>query len=346
MGVTGVSALEINVGSMAEIGPGKPIELVLVLDNTGSMSGAKLTALKSSATLLVDMILDSTNSDQNTKIALVPFSEHVNVGMSNRSANWIDVPADYTETKNVCSNSYPDRVDTNCHTETRTSSTDGVPYTYEANVCDTDWGEPVQTCSDKTYTYEWKGCVGSRDYPQNTNDQGYNLDKVPGLLNVWCRDPITPLTDDKTVITAGIDAMSASGNTYIPAGLAWGWRAVSSVKPYNEGKPHAAFKDINGAKAIVLMTDGENTRSPNYPDNWGNDVALANTLTTELCDNIKAEEIRVYTIAFEVTDTTTKSMLEGCATASDHYFDADSAAELETAFSTIAGQLSQLRLTK
>ncbi|MGI9512970.1 MAG: pilus assembly protein TadG-related protein, partial [Anderseniella sp.] len=174
MGVTGVTDMDVNVNSMAELAPGKPLELVLVLDNTGSMSGNKLTALKDSANLLVDKVLVD-NSE--TKIALVPFSEHVNVGMSNRNANWIDVPDDYSVTENDCDNTYPDRVDSNCRTETRTGTNDGVPYTYETQVCDTDYGDPVQVCTDETTDYEWKGCVGSRNYPLNTQDQDYVLNK-------------------------------------------------------------------------------------------------------------------------------------------------------------------------
>lgn len=44
------------------------------------------------------------------------------------------------ETKTVDVYTYPNRVDTNCRQETRTGSNDGVPYTYEATVCDTVWG--------------------------------------------------------------------------------------------------------------------------------------------------------------------------------------------------------------
>ncbi len=53
------------------------------------------------------------------------------------------------DTKTVDVYTYPNRVDTNCRQETRTGSNDGVPYTYEATVCDTVLGDPVITPTNK-----------------------------------------------------------------------------------------------------------------------------------------------------------------------------------------------------
>ena len=214
MALAGYNDLDINVSSKAGIAPGRPLELALVLDNTGSMSGSKLIALKDAANLLVDQILGETSNKKQTKIALVPFANYVNVGLANRNAPWIDVPNDYSETSNKCSNTYPDKVKSNCRMETKTGTNDGVPYTYEKQVCDVDYGDPVEVCEDKTKNYTWRGCVGSRDYPMNVKDESYNLDRVPGLLNINCSEPITALTGDKLVIGAGIDAMDANDNTY------------------------------------------------------------------------------------------------------------------------------------
>ena len=348
MSAAGISTLDIGVSSQAETGPGRPLEIALVLDNTGSMSGAKLTSLKDSANILVDKLLENASDPKSkTKVALVPFANYVNVGMANRNASWISVPDDYTDTTNSCWNTYPDQTGCSSTTTATTCTSDGVPYSCNSTTTQcTSWGDPVQVCQDQTNTYAWQGCVGSRDYPLNVGDDSYNTTNVPGLLNVWCSEPITPLTDDKAVIAAKIDEMSASGSTYIPAGLSWGWRVLSKSHPYNEGKTYNEVKDEGGIKAIVLMTDGANTRSPQYPDHWGSDVTLANTLTQELCTNVKNEDIAVYTIAFEVADTDIKDLLQGCATEPGYYFDAANSAQLSSAFEAIAGQLAQLKLTK
>ena len=67
--------------------------------------------------------------------------------------------------------------------------------------------------------------------------------------------PIVPLTTSRSVVEAGIDAMTASGSTVIPEGLAWGWRVGSASVPFTEGSGNA---DGFWRKVIVLMTDGEN----------------------------------------------------------------------------------------
>ncbi len=344
MQVAGYSEMDVGVTSFAEIGPGMPLEIVLVLDNTGSMSGAKLTALKDASKKLVGKVLDDPKA--RVKVALVPFSNYVNVGLGKRNNSWIDVPADYSTSSNSCWNTYPDKKVIECHKETRTRTNDGVSYSYEKNVCTYDYGDPVQKCSSYTRNYTWRGCVGSRDYPGNVNDDIYNFSKIPGLLNINCSKPVTALTKTQSDIIAGIDAMNASGSTYIPAGLAWGWRVLSHEKPFSEGKRYKQMKDEGGIKAVVLMTDGANTKSSTYPYHTGSDVALANQLTAELCTNIKAQKISIYTIAFEVTDSTIKNLLQQCATNTGMYFDAGSSSALTKAFDSIAGQLTQLRLTK
>ena len=69
-------------------------EVALVLDNTGSMGvDGKLDALKVAANNFIDTMIKRSGNDP-VKIGIVPFSTHVNVGLSNRSASWISVPDD------------------------------------------------------------------------------------------------------------------------------------------------------------------------------------------------------------------------------------------------------------
>jgi Putative Flp pilus-assembly TadE/G-like len=76
---------EVNLGSRA-------LDLALVLDNTGSMSGTKLANLKASAKGLIQ-ILESEKADYaSLRVGVVPFSEYVNVGAGNKSASWINRP--------------------------------------------------------------------------------------------------------------------------------------------------------------------------------------------------------------------------------------------------------------
>ncbi len=344
LSVTGRRVIPINVVSEAKVAPPRALEAVMVLDVTNSMKGDKLAALKDAARDLVDTVMPDTGD--SVKFGVVPFSQYVNIGVSRRGAPWLSVPADYSVTNYSCRNTYPDAKKSNCRTVARTCMNDGVPYDCSSEVCDWDYGEAVEVCGDRTSTYKWRGCVGSRNYPLNVQDGDYNSNPVPGLLNIYCPAEVLPLTSVKAQVKSKISALAVQGDTYIPSGLAWGWRLVSSTDPFSEGQSYESFEVESGIKSIILMTDGANTRSPAYPSHAGTNATLANSLTRDLCDNIKAKKIVVYTIAFEVTDSTILDLLRGCATDPANFYDASDSAKLADAFEAIGDQLQRLALSK
>ena len=346
MQIAGTKEIDISVRSEVIFGIGSA-EVALVLDATDSMAGSKISTLKTAAKDLVDVLYSTPQADKNVKVAVVPFARYVNVGLGNRYASWIDVPADYSQTNYVCTKHKPIIDKQGCRTETGTGSKDGVPYTYNYEVCDSyTYGPEEEKCGDQTSSYKWNGCVGSRANPLDTKDDSYTT-RIPGLLNTWCPPAISPLSKSKSSIKSDIDAMTTSGDTYVPSGLAWGWRVLSNKAPYDEA---ANDPDIDPSsppvKYLVLMTDGANTRSPNYPDHNGNDATKANTLTTQLCNNIKADKVHVFTIAFEVSDTTIKDLLQNCATSTADFFDASNGTQLLSAFKSIGESMTQVRLHK
>jgi Flp pilus assembly protein TadG len=192
----------------------------------------------------------------------------------------------------------------------------------------------------------WSGCVGSRKYPFNVQDNEYDVVRVPGVNGATCPDTLIPLTDDADVLKDKIDDLKASGWTYIPSGAMWAWSILSPQAPFTEGVPYGQLKTLNGTKALMIMTDGDNTRAPDYPTHNSTSKTLANSLTKEVCKNIKAEKIVVYTVAFEVTDTTIKDILRDCATNSSYYFDAKNSKALTEAFASIAASLRSISLSK
>ncbi len=192
----------------------------------------------------------------------------------------------------------------------------------------------------------WGGCVGSRVYPANLVDGDYAAKPIPGVSGVDCPDAILPLSDDKDAILDKIDGLDADGWTYIPAGLAWGWRVLSSHAPFTGGLSPEALADRAGSKSLVLLTDGANTRAPDYPTHESADKALADSIMTELCDNVKTDGVVIYTIAFDITDANIHDLLEDCATTPGYYYDADTDVELAAAFRSIASSLRTLSLSK
>jgi Flp pilus assembly protein TadG len=89
--------------------------------------------------------------------------------------------------------------------------------------------------------------------------------------------PITPLTDVTTeaglaAIKASIDKMTANGNTNVPEGTAWGWRAISSTAPFTDGRPES---EKGNDKVIIVLTDGANTYTVPNNDPAGNKSTYA-----------------------------------------------------------------------
>jgi Flp pilus assembly protein TadG len=68
----------------------KKIDLVLVLDNTGSMSSSgKMTALKDAATNLINTMQAVSNRPDAIRIGIVPFDVQVRVGTTYKNESWL-----------------------------------------------------------------------------------------------------------------------------------------------------------------------------------------------------------------------------------------------------------------
>lgn len=344
MRLAGIDVMQLNAESQVDLGA-NGLEVALVLDNTGSMnSDNRLPTLKSSAKALVDEVLKD-NGMTYVKVGVVPFSEYVNVGLGNRTASWIDVPADTSTTAEVCSDTYPNAVASNCTSQTGTLYTDGQPSTYSYETCDWNYGTPVQVCSNQTTTQIWGGCVGSRSTSLDTRIDQLNK-PYEGVMNVRCPVPLMPLTSDKASLYTMIDGMVGVGNTYIPSGLLWGWNMLDDAEPIIGAKSKSWMKSNGGTKALVLMTDGDNTISADYPYHWGSNISISNAKVTELCDNIKKDGIVIYTVSLAVTNQVSKSMLADCASDGKKAFAAEDSADLAQAFREISESLLAMRLSK
>ena len=196
----------------------------------------------------------------------------------------------------------------------------------------------------------WKGCVGSRAMPYNSAAPHAGRDFTP-LSGVPCGLPLQPLSHDYKAVKKTISKMSASGLTYMPAGLVWGFRTLDAQAPFTEASKTSG-KVLRTERVMVLMSDGENTRSVGQwtlgssgPYHNGQNISQANSETSKLCENAKSDGIQVFTIAYEIKSNSTRKLLKKCATSNDKFFDAKSGNDLRDAFNSIAQSLIQLRLT-
>lgn len=140
--------------------------------------------------------------------------------------------------------------------------------------------------------------------------------------------------------------MQPFGETYILGGLAWGWRTLSQEAPFTE-----AAKNPNARDIMLVMTDGANTKSLGGTGSTynglfhnGSSQEDADLLSAKMCNDIKNSNIEIFTIAFEVDDETTKSLLQNCASSSDYFYDASDSKNLENAFESIGGKISKIKL--
>ena len=356
------------------------LELVMVLDNTGSMGGSRISALRGAATLLTEILFDAAEDPDAVKIGLVPFAATVNVGTQFERVWWMDPDA-----------RSPQHAD------------------WSGNTGANHWD-----LFDDMRDEEWEGCVESRSIPMDINDTPPSNGNPSSLFvpyfapdepdndrdyrNDYLRDgtsgnwstrlrrlskyrnarvradygpnmrctttPITALTNNERTVLNAINRMGASGTTNIPQGVGWGIRVISPGQPFTEG---VSWADDDFIKAMVILTDGDNVMSGRSTDlrsdygaygfsrfgRLGTTTSSSSTLRNRLndrleaaCDEAKELGIRVYAITFQVNSSSTRRLMESCASHPSLYFDSPSNQALRDAFEMIAGDLTNLRLSR
>lgn len=329
MSIVGIDS--ITVASSAEIEvETNGLELVMVLDNTGSMSGSKLSSMKTAALDLIDILFGDETAPDLLKVGLVPFSGSVNIGTGMLA--YVNDPTTY---------------------DWGTTSWDGcvMARAHPADIEDT-------TVAVGGY---WDPFYWPDHDSYNNWDRGsyYSIDSSPPSSkgpNKYCPREVTPLTNNRTTLESEINAQWAAGYTHINYGAIWGWRLISPEEPFTEG---SAYGDEDWNKAVIILTDGANTTSNSvhtaYEYRWdgvlgstssSGTTAELNTRTTEVCDAMKAEGIIVYTITFNVTSTTTQNLFEDCASSTDKYYNSPDSATLNLAFRAIGAELKNLHLSQ
>ena len=279
-----------NVSASARVFESRDsLEVVMALDNTGSMGSARMGELRKAATALVNILATVHSPDLEpkriVKAALVPFVTAVNAKGTGFDRNWIDW--------NMLAPHH------------------GVNFEPRTNHIDLF----------NKLGLQWKGCVEARPAPYNLSDaapdpsrpetlfvpyfapdepgdrrlprdstsqfnntylddmvEGALLDRQKSLVkydtsprnmirdshasvtsgpNYACPTPIVPLTSDFAHLKSEIGKMIHwyGSGTNVSEGLAWAKRVLSPGAPYTEGAP---FRSENTSKFVVVFTDGEN----------------------------------------------------------------------------------------
>jgi Flp pilus assembly protein TadG len=391
------------------------VEVALVLDNTGSMAGTKLTNTKAAAIDLIDRLAaaDARSVEPDAvRISLVPFSMTVRVPTNNgQRPTWMTDSGSHTggtgstglfdtavgrftlfQRLNTqwggCVEARPQPYDIRDTSPTTTNlATMFVPYfapdipddAYNNNTW-RNWRntEPNDYLNDGT---GFASSINNSNRAQVWRDRQARTAKYSTTPrqtlttsfgpNRGCDlQPLIRLTNDYNALRTAVNNMGASGNTQVPLGAMWGWHTLSPNGPFGDGRPYGQERLL---KIMILMTDGENvlssTSSPNASTYnaqgyiWQNRLgitsgsdaqrrtALDNRLDhptpgqEDLCGNMKAQGIIIYTVAVQV-DSQAQALMQRCATSSDHYFNVTSASAIGAAFDRIAGSIENLRITR
>ena len=349
-------------------------EIMMVLDNTGSMNGQKIRDLRAAAIELTEAVFDGQESIPNVYMGMVNYSASVNIGRQHaawtgRTLASIDAQYDPTQWKGCV------RVRSVALGETDDPAGPGAEFPvlfwpssristkpdvfdeyYLANTSHQNIWPPL----DKK-----KPAVDER---QSAGNNGYGP-------NLGCPAPITPLISSRTAIldaidhTSGVPGIDAwhRGGTFGNVGLAWGWRALS---PHWTGLWHRADGSVVAGlpltyetpfhnKIIVMMTDGANGHYQTDMTAYGRPNEMIKTGDIDksmlrLCTKIKQEGIIVFTITFGSVNDATKTTYRNCASdpkteeriVGQKYFNAPTGAELQSVFRQIGGQISELRLVE
>lgn len=293
------------------------VEVALVLDNSGSMSGSKLTSLKNASKALVDSLYEETETLDNISVAVVPYSSSVSLNSSN--------PGQYSDWMR-----------------------DVWPYNSPA------WGGCLEVRDNDSYRLDDTppgASNATKFYHYNFRKifagfQGFFLDP-----NYFCSLDIMPLNNQSTALKNHLDLMQANGSTSGPFGLVWGWRAISPRwQGLWDGIDPKDYDAPDNRKAIVMMTDGDNFASWSYTAYYsivGQNGYSRSNLDNEMaqiCQNIKDKNIEIYTVTFKLDSPSTKELYRQCATRDTNYYDAETNEDLEDMFEKIAESIKIIRI--
>lgn len=309
--------------------------VAIALDVTGSMADdGKIDAMKTSAKNLIDTLKASAKATDDVYVSIIPFAQMVNVGKSNKNANWIDWSL-WDEYNGSCSgNTWWNSTKTAC-------LNDGRNWSAESHN-------------------NWNGCVTDRDQNYDTTKTAPTtatsgtLFKAVKYENYYgndiCPPQILPMTSlysssDVTTVKNKIDSLQPNGGTNQPIGMHWAWMALQTGVPLNAPAKDANY---NYSDVIILMSDGLNTIDRWY-GNGSSPSSQVDARQTILCDNIKNAaangKTTVFTIQVDTSGDAVSNVLKNCADAGNFYYTTNTTA-MANAFSAIGASLSKLKLAK
>lgn len=343
------------------------LELVLAMDNTGSMEGSKLTDMKSAAKTLIASLLGNETAGEGASnreglyFATVPFTTNVRLPKTDTSEDATYKPVSWLKTDDV--------VIVDWHTRYKEDFFSWRDYPIVKREFEPDdWNgcimentkglttdldtdpvslvpqriEPVEVCTEWERKWGWTKCT-KVEIRQEYIPEDCSMQRA------------SPLDADSTKATKAIEAMEANGATAVVSGMLWGWRMLSHDWDQSHDWGSTTLpqeKRPTLTKAVVLLTDGENDVGRGTVTLLGetdNEHAMEGALDTALeqvCTDAKDDGIVIYSITFGsgASGGRIRELMEDCATDAAHFYNAPTTDQLKKAFTAIGGSLSRLSL--
>ncbi|WP_420339318.1 pilus assembly protein TadG-related protein [Roseibium sp.] len=309
-GKDGLGPEVFNFGTSAQVNYSRfDVELALVVDVTGSMSGDMAT-LRTASEGIVDILLpeDTPAEDTKVKISLVPYSAGVNVGsyattVSNGESSrcvtermgtqkYTDDPYDWDPS--AAASSFFGGGSTSC-----SSASQLIPLTNDRD-----------TLVPAIRALQASGITAGQT---GTAWGWYTIS--PNWTNLWPSESAPAVYTDTEVLKFAIIMTDGNNNRHYDRkrrcrnGSCWWYWDVDSDSGYS----------------------GDSS-----------------TRARQICTNMKAEGITIYGVYFGTSSTSTGARnMKACATDEDTtYYQATSASELIQAFSNIAKRIQQIYLSQ
>jgi len=324
------------------------MEISMVLDISSSMSGGRIANLRTAASGFVDQMLVPRQVD-STSISLVPFGGSVNLGplFDNYVVDLGSANIDPSETE----------------------------YNLGYNVTEQNFRF---TDGDKCIEVR-KEDVDLDNVPANSRPQLPHFWKFQDF-NPWCPESTSAAiwnTNNAGLLKDRIDELTLSDGTGMDHGIVWGAKALSPALQGQIGgefpqrpSPYVTTEGEAVQKIMVLMTDGAITsqfRPEDYtyqsthtsPKNNKNQQRLLrrgninhtidNNSTVgnfkEICDQLKANGVHIFTIGFQISsDSLPEQLLQYCASNPANYYLVESL-DIASAFNAIAASVQKLRIS-
>ena len=384
--ILGRDHLDFTVSTTSTYSVGK-VDVAFVFDVSGSMNSySRLPLLKTAANAAFDTLLpDDMPDDKTIRIAVTTYNNSVNAGSYiNDVTAGVSLPADasniaasanfnshngkrmydsatgkrffYYQTGTCLDYGYCDQWSNWDWDPARreyedVSVPDSCVYERTGSQADTD-AAPGSLAWIGAANPEWSFGSNDRNKYRGWQEVAYGgANNNTGAFDnnyATCRDsgPV-PLTDDKTVLKAHVDSLTAGGGTAGHLGIAWGWYLISpnwkSIWP-TESEPWA-YDEVNATKALILMTDGDFNREHASATKDSFHQAM------DLCDQMKAtpSRVTVYTVGFQVPSSVQKTgdgrtIMEYCATSPAFAYSASDGDELLEVYKEIAQSIADLRI--